>query len=229
VAIVTGASTGVGFDIARRLVQNRWTVIGFSRSEEKLAKARHLLGERFESYRVDIQDFDQVAAAVVRAGRDVGLVDLLVNNAARFKMASFAACTANDIDAIVDTNLKGAMYCTRCVLPLLNRPGGRIVNIASVAATHGIPGQAIYCASKFGLDGFAEALGQELSPSGVHVTTIYPGGIDTPLWNSDNPYPGDLSEALRSDDVASAVEHVANLPARVICKKVVMFPSNEWH
>lgn len=227
VAVVTGASTGLGFGVATRLVDAGWTVIGISRSGDKLAKAHESLGELFEPCAIDVADYGQLSSVTaLAAGRRI---DLLVNNAARFRMAPYMDCTVADIDAIVDTNLKGTMYCTHRVLPLMTRPGGRIINIGSVAGTHGIAGQAIYCASKYGVDGFAEALGQELGADGIAVTTIYPGGIDTPLWNEDNPYLGDRSMLLQPADVADMVAYIANLPVRIVCKKVVVFPSNEWH
>jgi 3-oxoacyl-[acyl-carrier protein] reductase len=110
------------------------------------------------------------------------------------------------------------------------KPGARIVNIASVATTHGSAKQAVYCASKFGVDGFAEALNQEVIERGISITTICPGGIDTPLWKPATPYPGgDVSKLLASGDIADLVEYVANLPERVVLKRLTLFPSNEWH
>jgi len=228
-AVVTGGGSGLGLEIVETLVNGGWTVHVLARNADNLAVARERLGERFRSHVVDVADYNQVADLFRELALDGEEIDLLVNNAARFKMAPFIECTAADITAIVDTNLKGTMYCSHQVIPLLKRPGGRIVNVASVAATHGIADQAIYCASKYGVDGFAEALGQELIADGIAVTTVYPGGIDTPLWNASNPYPGDISRTLRAGDVAGVVRYVADMPPRVICKKIVLFPRNEWH
>ena len=144
-------------------------------------------------------------------------------------MERFSECDVKDINVIIDTNLKGTVFCTNEAIKLMKGNGGRIINIASVAATHGIKNQAIYCASKYGVDGFAEALNQELIEEGISISTIYPGSTDTPLWDKENnPYPGDLSKILKPEDVVNMVEYIANLPKMVVLKKVVMFPSNEW-
>lgn len=229
VAVVTGASSGVGAEIARRFVARGWQVVGLARSEAALATLQAELGDAFAPRSVDVRDARAVAQVFAGLATEYGRIDLLVNNAAVFKMASFASCSVEDIDRIIDTNLKGTLYVTHAALPLL-QAGSRIVNIGSVAGTHGIATQAIYCASKFGVDGFAEALNQELIAGGVSITSICPGGIDTPLWqDASNPYPGDLSKILSPGDVAGLVEYVADLPQRVVLKKAVLFPSNEWH
>jgi NADP-dependent 3-hydroxy acid dehydrogenase YdfG len=229
VAVVTGASSGVGSDIARRFVGRGWRVYGLARHEQTLAAVRTELGQAFVPLACDVRDATAVQAVFAKVASAESRIDLLVNNAAVFKMASFRSFALAEIDAIVDTNLKGTIYCTHAALPLLGA-GSRIVNIGSVAGTHGIPTQAAYCASKFGVDGFAEALGQELLADGIAITTICPGGIDTPLWQADgNPYPGDLAKILAPSDVVDVVEHVADLPPRIVLKKVVLFPSNEWH
>lgn len=230
IAVITGASSGVGLEISRRFIAKGWTAIGFARTEAKLAAAKKSLGEKFEYFALDVTNADQVSAAFAKIGERHGTIDLLVNNAAVFKMAKFSDCDVKDIASIVDTNLKGTLFCTHRALPLIRKPGGRIVNIASVSATHGIENQAIYCASKFGVDGFAEALGQELRADGIHITTVCPGGIDTPLWSQEgNPYPGDLKKLLQPDDIARMVETVTDLPPNVVMKKLIVFPSNEWH
>jgi NAD(P)-dependent dehydrogenase (short-subunit alcohol dehydrogenase family) len=230
VIVITGASRGVGLEAARRFVAKGWKVVGIARSRSSLEAARSALGPAFEYEAADVSRDQEVAKAFGAIRERHSVIDVLVNNAAVFKRAPFAACSPADIAAIIDTNLKGTMFCTLAALPLLRRPGGRIIHIASVAATHGIPEQTIYCASKFGVDGFAEALGQEVTSQGISVTTICPGGIDTPLWNAEtNPYPGDLAKTLRSADVVQLVEMVADLPSHVVLKKVVTFPANEWH
>lgn len=230
VIVITGASRGVGLEAARRFVKKGWRVVGLARNTAALAIAKKEFGGFFEYESTDVAKEGDVDRAFRAIGERYEAIDVLVNNAAVFKRAHFSTCAPADITAIVDTNLKGTMLCTLAALPLLRRPGGRIILIASVAATHGIPEQAIYCASKFGVDGFADTLGQELAAEGISVSTICPGGIDTPLWNpATNPYPGNLAETLRPGDVVQLIETVVDLPSHVVVKKIVAFPTNEWH
>jgi short-subunit dehydrogenase len=105
------------------------------------------------------------------------------------------------------------------------------VNIGSVSGLHGIRHQAVYSASKFGLEGFADSLNQELVERGIYLSTINPGGIDTPLWDErSNPYPGDTKDKLlQVGTIVEMVLYVAELPRNVLLKKIVAFPINEWH
>ena len=227
--VVTGASSGVGLEIARRFLAKDYRVVGIGRSADKLAAAKaELHSERFTPIAVDISVPEAVADCFRAVGETHNPIDVLVNNAAQFKMARLADFSLAEIASILDTNLKGTIFCTHQALPLL-RKGARIINVASVSATHGIENQAVYCASKYGMNGFAEALGQELLERGIHVTTLCPGGIATPLWNEKNPYPGDLERLLTAGDIAELVEYTVGLPDRVVFKQAILFPSNEWH
>jgi NAD(P)-dependent dehydrogenase (short-subunit alcohol dehydrogenase family) len=158
-----------------------------------------------------------------------------VNNAAIFALADFGTQEITEIAQMIATNLSGTIYCTRAVVPyLLARKAGRIINVASVAGTHGIPNQAVYCATKHGVVGFADSLAQELQPQGITVSTICPGGIDTPLWShapgdGGQPYPGDVSKTLPVDEVCEWIEFAMTRPAGTVPKKLVFFPSVEWH
>jgi len=135
------------------------------------------------------------------------------------------------MERIIDVNLKGTLYCTRLTIPhMIARRRGRIINISSVAGVRGIPGQAAYCASKHGMNGFADALAQELIPHGIVVSSICPGGIDTPLWNKEtNPYPGDIDKVIKPDEIVDMVEFLLNQPPGTMYKRIVVFPTNEWH
>ena len=223
-AVISGASSGVGLAIAKRFVTKGWSVVGLARTPLSLASAAADLGSQFTYNATDVRDAAQVRTTFAR----LGAIDLLVNNAAVFQMKPFAEFDDREIDSLVDTNLKGVLRCTHAALPHMS-PGSRIVQLGSVAGTHGIPNQAVYCATKWALEGFSDALAQELIAHGVLVTTIAPGGIDTPLWNAANPYPGPPGTLLTPDDIARAVEFVADLPPHVVMKRMTLFPSNEWH
>lgn len=229
VAVVTGATSGVGLATSRQLIAAGWAVVGIARDVARLQAVAADFGERFSYEAADLRRAGEVDAAFSRIADRHPVVDLLVNNAAVFWLKPFTEWTDGEIDAAIDTNLKGAMFSTRAALRTM-LAGSRIINVGSVAGTHGIPGQAVYCASKFGLEGFSDALAQELRPRNILVTLLAPGGIDTPLWNpATNPYPGAPGKILDADDVASLVKYVADLPPHVIMKRAVLFPSNEWH
>ncbi len=227
-AVVTGASQGVGLEICRRLISLGWQVIGIARSEKGLAAAKQELGDQFSFYTADVSKAASVQNVFATIAKQKVELQLLVNNAAVFKMKPLTDFLSAEVEQMIDTNLKGTIFSTMEALKIM-RSGARIVNIASVSATHGIKNQAVYCASKYGVDGFSEALNQETIERGISLTTICPGGIDTPLWNASNPYPGDKSRLLSPSDVANAVAYVVGLPQRVVLKKMTLFPDNEWH
>jgi NAD(P)-dependent dehydrogenase (short-subunit alcohol dehydrogenase family) len=230
IIVVTGASSGVGEDVSLRFARRGWTVCALARSPEALGRLGRADPRHVFPFPCDVSRPDQVAATVKAIVDSHGGIDVLVNNAAVFEITPFEGQDVARMTEIVDTNLKGVMYCTRFVLPgMIEKASGMIVNIASVAGTHGLPGQAAYCASKHGVVGFGDALAQEVVGKGVRVATLCPGGIDTPLWRGKTQYPGDLSKTMRTEDVGKLVEYVVDLPEGVILKQVVFFPTNEWH
>ncbi|MDA9058177.1 SDR family oxidoreductase [Candidatus Thioglobus sp.] len=233
--VITGVTSGLGKGIAKSFSLLGWLVIGLARNETKLKGLERDLGGNFHGIQCDVQLIDSVKNAFNNVLEYSPFIDLLVNNAAVFKMAKFSECDYEDIDAMIDTNLKGAIYVTLESIKYMGLTNysrsSRIVNIASVAAKHGIAKQAIYCASKYGLDGFSEALNQEIIQDGIFITTLYPGGINTPLWNDNNPYPvqEDVSNILQISDVVNVVEYISQLHERVVLKSMTIFPKNEWH
>ncbi len=231
--VIVGATSGVGEALVNRFISLNWNVIGLGRNKTKLIDQEGLHGNNFRGFVVDITNENEVKKVFKDISSVVEKIDLLVNNAAVFKMDYFTNCSFEDINHLVDTNLKGIMFITLEALKLMkdiNKPS-RIVNIASVASLHGISKQSIYCATKFGLNGFSEALNQEIiSEYNISITTLFPGGINTPLWNENNPYPGEKkSNILQPEDIVGAVEYIAELEPRIILKNMTIFPSNEWH
>ncbi|MBU3589068.1 SDR family oxidoreductase [Polynucleobacter sp. 80A-SIGWE] len=229
--LITGVTSGLGKEIAQKFVRKGWNVIGLGRNTAQLVAMQMELGRLFSPFEVDISNSIKLEACFQKILLNFPVLDVLINNAAVFKLKEFDQCTIGDIDNIIDTNLKGPMYCTLLALRSIKRESGRIVNISSVAGTHGIKLQSIYCASKFGLNGFGQALGQELLDRGISLTTISPGGINTPLWSEENnPYPGENKEKLiQPNELAKMVERIVELPSNMVVKDIVVFPSNEWH
>lgn len=229
--VITGASSGVGEELSLRFAGKDWMVCAVARRRDTLELLHRRYPDRISVFPCDVADVAQVAATMKAIVEAFGKIDVLVNNAAVFEMTPFADQDPVRIGEIIDTNLKGVMYCSRLVLPyMIEKAAGMIVNIASVAGTHGIPLQAAYCASKHGVMGFADALAQEVVAKGIRVATLCPGGIDTPLWHlGKTHYPGDLSKTMRTEDVGRLVEYIIDQPEGVLFKQVVFFPANEWH
>lgn len=219
--VITGCSSGVGESIAIAFSQLGWNVIGISRDIVKL-KALETRLDNFKFLQLDISNYSEVEDAF----RSIEKIDVLVNNAAIFTTKPFIDCTAIEINSIIDTNLKGTMFCTLEAIKKI--ADGRIINIGSVSGIHGIQNQAIYSASKFGVAGFTESIAQECVKR-VRFTTISPGGIDTPLWNDKNPYHGDKTRLLKPSNITEAVKYIINLPENIVLKNMTLFPDNEWH
>lgn len=218
-AVITGTSKGLGKATAERLLALGWKVIGLARSKTDI------IDENFLGIEIDITN----KADVIYFSKSFkGKADLLINNAAVFSSTLFADEDSQNIDSIIDTNVKGAMYITKFGLEYLNRPA-RIIFINSVAGLGELRGQSIYCASKYALTAFAGVLGKELRGKEIRVSSIHPGGIDTPLWNANNPYPLDISHALSTDEVVRTIEFIINAPNNVDYKTIKLFPSVEWH
>jgi short-subunit dehydrogenase len=184
VALVTGASSGIGAALSRDLVAAGASVALVARSERGLAEVGATLAPgRSAAFRCDVRDPAAVAATALAVHRDLGPIDLLVNNAGIGRYRSFLDTAPEEAAEILDTNLHGALHFTRAVLPeMLRRRRGHIVNVASIAARIGSRNHAIYCASKFALAGFTESLAYELEGTGVGITLVNPGVIDTAFF-----------------------------------------------
>lgn len=223
VAVITGVSSGVGYDLALDLLAKDWIVYGISRNEIKWPYSSL---NKFETFK-HIQE-DLSSGKIMREIGDVK-IDLLVNNAGVFSNKEFVLEDILTICTLIDTNVKGTMIITSRLINSM-KAGSRIIFINSVAGLEEIENQAVYCASKAALTSFAGVLGKELRPKRIKVTSIHPGGINTPLWNDINPYPpGDLNRALQTEDITNIVDYVLNMPGNIELKTIKLFPDNEWH
>ena len=228
--IVTGASSGVGEALVRRLARQGRRVYAVARSEGKLEELARAFPGLVVATPLDVTDAAAVAAAVTRIESNYA-IDALVNNAAIYQRAPFAEQDLQKVSDILDTNIKGTMYPTHAVLPaMIRRRSGRIVMVNSVAGTRGIVNESVYCASKHAIVGFSDALMQEMIPHNIQVAVLNPGGIDTSLWNRDgNSYPGDKTKLLKPEEVAEMIHFVMDAPDRMLFKRMVFFPTGEWH
>jgi NAD(P)-dependent dehydrogenase (short-subunit alcohol dehydrogenase family) len=228
VALVTGASSGIGRDFARALVERGATVYGIARRMQKLESVREDLGERFQPVEGDVRSEDDMAGAFEQIEREAGRIDVLVNNAGLGKHGKIAELSLEDWDVQMETNLRGIFLCSRAAIPIMSRQndatgfGGHIVNIASVAGLIGNPGLASYNASKFGVRGFSEALMKEVRDQGIKVTCIYPGSIATSFSDVSG---GSLSpNAMTPPDISSTLLHVLETDDNYLISEVVMRP-----
>jgi 3-oxoacyl-[acyl-carrier protein] reductase len=185
VALVTGASQGIGWDMAQALVVAGAKVAVAARTEEKLAL---LVGEieaaggEAIAVKMDVADAEQVKAGFRQVIDKFGRLDILVNNAAITRDGLAVRMKADDWDAVIRTNLTGAHLCIQQALGTMMRArAGRIINVSSVVAQMGNAGQANYVAAKAGLIGLTKAIAMEIAPRNITVNAVAPGFIDTPM------------------------------------------------
>lgn len=220
VALVTGASRGIGRAIAERLAE-RHEIIAVARSGTALREVARSIeegGGRCRTIVLDVSDAAAVAAALGALE-----VDVLVNNAGLGIMKPVADLTVEEWRRQVGVNLDGMFYVTHAVLPgMLARKRGYIVNIGSLAGRNSFPGGACYSATKHAVIGFSESLMLEVRDSGVRVTVIMPGSVDTEF---SGHAPGQAPWKLTPGDVAESVFYVVGQPPRAMISRVEMRPA----
>ncbi|MBK1636171.1 3-oxoacyl-[acyl-carrier-protein] reductase [Rhodovulum adriaticum] len=181
-ALVTGASGGIGGEIARALHAQGATVGLSGTREAPLAALAEELGERAHVLPCNLSDPDAVDALPKGAADAMGSLDILVNNAGITRDTLFMRLKDEDWQAVLDVNLTAAMrLCRGAMRPMMKARWGRIVNITSVVGTTGNPGQANYCAAKAGLVGMSKSLAQEVAARGITVNCVAPGFIETAM------------------------------------------------
>jgi short-subunit dehydrogenase len=215
--VITGTSKGLGFSLAKYFIDNDWKVIGISRQP-------CCLGENYTHIACDISKSNEV----IRSINAIEKIDVLINNAAIFEMTDFISTDISSIDKIIDTNLKGSMYVTHQLIHHI-KENGKIIFINSVAGLTDIKNQSVYCASKAGLKSFANVIAQELRPKKIKVSSIHPGGINTTLWNENNPYPGGNTQDILDPDLISKIIFFICSNTNVEFKDLTIFPEIEWH
>ena len=221
IAIVTGATRGMGRAISARLAGEGVQVILVARGEEGLRQTEEAIraeGGQADAFAADVTERDSIEAMVAAVLARYGRVDLLVNCAFWGPPGSLTQTDEDFWDRTLDTTLKGPYLCTRAVYPAMREQGhGTIVNIGSLAGKIGEDARTAYCAAKWGLEGLTAALQVELHPQGIRVHLISPGATDTSFWAENAPglTPAQLERFIPPETVADAVMWVLSTPDSV--------------
>jgi len=174
--IVTGASSGIGKAISDALHQRGYHVIGVARNIEEIEEERH------HHFRLDVSNSQQVDAFIQRIAQRFGQIHGLVNAAGVGFIGSVEDTSATEVKAVFETNTFGVLNMCRAIIPIMRSQGaGTIINITSIAGRMGLPYRGIYAASKFAVEGFSEAMSQELRPFGIRVVILEPGDFKTAI------------------------------------------------
>ncbi|MDF4432930.1 3-oxoacyl-ACP reductase FabG [Vibrio parahaemolyticus] len=220
IALVTGASRGIGRAIAELLVERGATVIGTATSESGAAAISEYLGENGKGLALNVTDVESIEATLKTINDEFGAIDILVNNAGITRDNLLMRMKDDEWNDIINTNLTPIYRMSKAVLRgMMKKRAGRIINVGSVVGTMGNAGQTNYAAAKAGVIGFTKSMAREVASRGVTVNTVAPGFIET-----------DMTKALNDDQRASTL---ANVPAgrlgdpREIASAVVFLASPE--
>ena len=223
IAIVTGASTGLGKSISIKLALEGYEIILASRNEKKLHEVYNAINESGGKSKVIVTDVsNEVDVENLYSKIDIEKVDVVVNNAGFGIFNKIHKITSDEWDKQMNTNLRGSFLMSRYIAEsMIKRKTGRLVFINSVAGINPYPSSSAYVASKFGLRGFTASLREELREHNIKVISIHPGAVDTPFWKNVNvDFPKD--EMLKSDDVAQSVVHAILAPNNVVHEEIVI-------
>jgi 3-oxoacyl-[acyl-carrier protein] reductase len=233
IALVTGASRGIGYASSLALAKEGATIVGTARTTkdlEALEKAVTAAGGKAKTFAADVTKSADVAACVKKTMEAFGRIDILVNNAGIGGYRPFLDWTEEDYDRIMATNAKSTwLFCKEVIPHMLKQGGGNIVNLSSVAGLQGYPNEGIYCMSKFAQVALSQSLDREFFQKNIKVSLVCPGGVETHFAIGDGrTYDGaNMKGFSTADDVAEAVL-LAVLPrerSRVV--NVILRPMNE--
>jgi NAD(P)-dependent dehydrogenase (short-subunit alcohol dehydrogenase family) len=227
-AVVTGGTKGIGRAIAEALLRAGVDVCITARKRTEIDETMQALANlkqgRPTGIVCDVRDHSQVKAVFERAMADFGRIDILINNAGIGTFAKVEEMSPEDFRAVLETNLFGVYYCCHEAIPLMRKKGGGyIINISSLAGTNAHPQMAAYNASKFALNGFSEALMQEVRHDGIKVSYIMPGSVNTE-FGGDTPSP-EKNWQLLPADVAQVVIDLLHHDERSLPSRVEIRPS----
>lgn len=239
VAIITGASSGIGFATALALSKAGAKVAIGARRTDRLLELENKIkesGRQVFSQKLDVTKKEDCDSFVEDVLSKWGSVDILVNNAGLMPLSFIKNLKTDEWDQMVDVNIKGVLYCTGAVIShMLEKKSGHIVNISSVAGRIVFPAGSVYCATKHAITAFSEGLREELSVrKNIRVTCIEPGVVSTELTNTitDESLQGFVEntkkmEALQADDIANAILYAVESPSHVNVNEILIRPTTQ--
>ena len=239
VAVITGASSGIGEATARVLSNEGAAVVLAARREERLEVLKREIEEKGGKALIVVTDVtkrEDTQNLIQQAKDTFGSVDILVNNAGVMLLSFIEKLKVDEWEQMLDVNVKGLMFATAAALPtMMEQEGGHIVNISSVAGRKVMQSGAVYCATKFAVTAFSEGLRQELAPSkNIRVTSIEPGAVATELTNHITD--DDVKETMKgmldmttleSEDIAQSILYAVASPSRVNVNEILIMPTEQ--
>ncbi len=238
IALVTGASSGIGKATAIKLSENGYDLILCGRREEKLEALKNQLSKTVKVITLifDVRDRKEVDKQLNSLPNEWKNIDVLVNSAGNAHgLSTIDAGDIDDWDAMIDSNVKGLLYVSRMVIPtMVERRKGHIINLSSVAGKQTYANGAVYCASKKAVEAISEGMRLDLTEHGIKITNIAPGAVETEF--SEVRFKGDKErakkvyegfEALRPEDIADIIIYALNAPERVTIGDVVLYAKSQ--
>jgi short-subunit dehydrogenase len=229
-ALITGASSGIGKATALAFAKAGINLALVSRSQDKLAAvatAAKAAGVTAKIYPLDLAQVDRVTERIGEIVKDLGQIDILVNNAGMAYTNSIADTPLTDWQKTIDLNLTSVFQCIQGVLPQMRQQqSGLIINISSIAGKQVFPNWGLYSVSKFGLMALTQAVAAEERANGIRVTTICPGSVNTPLWDTDTVAADfDRTAMLTPEVVAQTILYAALTPPGAVIEELTIMPS----
>lgn len=236
IALITGATSGIGMATAKKFAENNIQLIICGRNEERLQQLKQQLSKQvaITTLQFDIRDKEQVFSAFESLPKEWRDVDILVNNAGNAHgLSSIEDGDIGDWDAMIDGNVQGLLYVSKAVISgMIQRKKGHIINLSSVAGKITYPNGAVYCASKKAVEAISEGMRLDLTKYGIKITNIAPGAVGTSF--SLVRFKGDEEKAkkvyegfqpLRAEDVSDLIFYVVQAPAHVTIADCVIYPA----
>jgi NADP-dependent 3-hydroxy acid dehydrogenase YdfG len=224
IAVITGASSGLGAALAKTLVDKNAVVYGLARNAEKLHDIENMLGKNFISVVMDISNQKEIETWIQNTFSNSHLPDILINNAGAGYFTKLDELSSERWHEMINTNLNGMFYITSKIVPLMktNQNTCHIINIGSILGKTTRAESAAYSATKYGMQGFSEALFKELRLYKIKVTCVNPGSIDTHFFEDSGIHPH--NNMLQPKDIADLIIHLIETPDNFLVDEITMRP-----